>query len=234
MSEKYLSISEASKRLGVHTGTLRRWANEGKINSVRTPGGRRRFSEDEILRLLGKPSLAEVGKKVRAVIYARVSTLKQADAGNLERQLSRLASYCLEKGYAIVDSFSDIASGLNENRRGLNKFFSLVKEKKVDCVVVEYQDRLARFGYEYIQRYCLDNRVAIEILEEGVVHASHTNQQENKGFDTLRTQPKDFNQELVDDLIAIVSSFSARIYGRRGGRVAKKVSAVLEEEKCIE
>lgn len=209
MSEKYLSISEASKILGVHTGTLRRWANEGKINYARTPGGRRRFSEDEIFRLLGKPSL-EVGKKVRAVIYARVSTLKQADAGNLERQRARLASYCLEKGYAIVDSFSDIASGLNPNRRGLNKLFLLVKENKVDCVVIEYQDRLARFGYEYIQRYCQDLGVAIEIL----------NQQED--------------QELVDDLISIVSSFSARIYGRRGGRVAKKVATLLEEEKCIE
>lgn len=135
MSEKYFSISEASKRLGVHTGTVRRWANEGKINCVRTPGGRRRFSEDEILRLLGKPSFFEVGKKVRAVIYARVSTLNIKR--NLERQLSRLASYCLEKGYAIVDSFSDIASGLNENRRGFLKLFSLVSEKKVDCVVVE-------------------------------------------------------------------------------------------------
>jgi len=214
MSEKYLSISEASKIVGVHTGTLRRWANEGKIDYARTPGGRRRFSEDEILRLLGKSSLVEVGKKVRAVIYARVSTLKQADAGNLERQQARIASYCLEKGYAIVDSCNDIASGLNSNRRGLNKLLKLVKEKKVDCVVVEYQDRLARFGYEYIQRYCLDNGVTIEVLNV--------------------TENKDFHQELVDDLIAIVSSFSARIYGSRGGKVAKKVATLLEEEKCIE
>lgn len=214
MSEKYLSISEASKILGVHTGTLRRWANEGKINCARTPGGRRRFSENEIQRLLGKPLGASVRENVRAVIYARVSTLKQAEAGNLERQQARLASYCLEKGYAIVASFSDIASGLNPNRRGLNKLLGLVKEKQVDFVVIEYQDRLARFGYEYIQRYCLDNGVAIEIL----------NQQENK----------DLNQEMVDDLISIVSSFSARIYGSRGGRVAKKVAILLEEEKCIE
>ena len=113
---------------------------------------------------------------------------------------------------------------MNPNRRGLNKLFSLVKEKKVDCVVVEYQDRLARFGYEFFQRYCLESGVAIEII----------NQQEDK----------DLNQEMVEDLISIVSSFSARIYGSRGGRVAKKVATLLaeglgtdgtaEEEKCIE
>ncbi|MFQ6042632.1 MAG: IS607 family transposase [Candidatus Poribacteria bacterium] len=121
----------------------------------------------------------------------------------------------MEKGYAVVGVYSDIASGLNANRRGLMKLLTAVKKGKVDIIVVEFQDRLARFGYEFLTRYCLDNGVTIEIV----------NQQESE----------DLNQELVNDLIAHVRSFSARIYGRRGGRVAQKVATLLEEEeKCIE
>ena len=215
MPERYLPISEAAKRLGVHHTTLRKWANEGKIDYTRTVGGRRRFPESEINRLLGKETVAFLSDQPRACVYARVSTKKQEEAGNLERQTSRVVNYCMEKGYAVVGVYSDIASGLNANRRGLMKLLTAVKKGKVDIIVVEFQDRLARFGYEFLTRYCLDNGVTIEIV----------NQQE----------PEDLNQELVNDLIAIVSSFSARIYGRRGGRVAKKVATLLEEEeKCIE
>ena len=234
MPERYLPISEAAKRLGVHHTTLRKWANSGKIDYTRTVGGRRRFPESEINRLLGKETVAFLSGQPRACVYARVSTKKQEEAGNLERQTSRVVNYCMEKGYAVVSVYSDIASGLNANRRGLMKLLTAVKKGKVDIIVVEFQDRLARFGYEFLTRYCLDNCVTIEIIEEGVVYASHANQQEDK----------DLNQELVDDLIAIVSSFSARIYGRRGGRVSKKVATLLaeglgtdgtaEEEKCIE
>ncbi|HIE27936.1 TPA: IS607 family transposase [Candidatus Poribacteria bacterium] len=212
MPERYFPISEAAKRLGVHHTTLRKWANEGKIGYTRTVGGRRRFPESEINRLLGKETSRQVG--TRACVYARVSTKKQEEAGNLERQRTRVVNYCIEKGYAVVGVYSDIASGLNANRRGLMKLLTAVKKGKVDIIVVEFQDRLARFGYEFLQRYCLDNGVTIEII----------NQQESE----------DLNQELVNDLIAIVSSFSARIYGCRGGRVAKKVATLLEEEKCIE
>jgi excisionase family DNA binding protein len=224
MPERYLPISEAAKRLGVHHTTLRKWANEGKIGYTRTIGGRRRFSESEINRLLGVSEVAEICGQPKACVYVRVSTKKQEEVGNLERQQTRVVNYCIEKGYALIGVYSDIASGLNPNRRGLSKLLTAVKKGKVDVIVVEYQDRLARFGYEYIQRYCLESGVTIEIIEEGVVHASHANQQEDK----------DLNQELVDDLIAIVSSFSARLYGSRGGRVAKKVVTVLEEAKCIE
>jgi len=214
MPEQYFPISEAAKRLGVHHTTLRKWANEGKIICTRTVGGRRRFPESEINRLLGVSEVAEISGQPKACVYVRVSTKKQEEAGNLERQRTRVVNYCIEKGYAVTGVYSDIASGLNPNRRGLLKLLSTVKKGKVDVIVVEFQDRLARFGYEYIQRYCLESGVVIEII----------NQQEDK----------DLNQELVDDLIAIVSSFSARLYGSRGGRVTKKVSTILEEAKCIE
>ena len=214
MPERYFPISEAAKRLGVHHTTLRKWANEGKIGYTRTVGGRRRFPENEITRLLGESVEETVVKgHPRACVYVRVSTKKQEESGNLERQRIRVVDYCIEKGYAVVGFHSDVASGLNPNRRGLMKLFDAVKKGKVDVIVVEFQDRLARFGYEYIKHYCLDNGVTIEII----------NQQEHK----------DLNQELVDDLISIVSSFSARLYGSRGGRVAKKVATVLEEAKCI-
>ena len=226
MPERYFPISEAAKRLGVHHTTLRKWANEGKIGYTRTVGGRRRFPENEITRLLGK-SVEETVVKIkghpRACVYVRVSTKKQEESGNLERQRIRVIDYCIEKGYAVVGFHSDVASGLNPNRRGLMKLFDAVKKGKVDIIVVEFQDRLARFGYEYIKHYCLDNGVTIEIINQ---------QEDAEGLASMAPR-QDLNQELVDDLISIVSSFSARLYGSRGGRVAKKVATVLEEAKCI-
>ncbi len=181
----------------------------------------RYFIKLGINRLLGQPQVAEISGQPKACVYVRVSTKKQEEVGNLERQRTRVVNYCIEKGYALIGVYSDIASGLNPKRRGLAKLLTAVKKGKVDLIVVEYQDRLARFGYEYIQRYCLDNGAAIEII--------HQQEDPNSGEFGY-----DLNQELVEDLIAIVSSFSARLYGSRGGRVAKKVATVLEEAKCIE
>jgi putative resolvase len=98
MPERYFPISEAAKRLGVHHTTLRKWANEGKIGYTHTVGGRRRFSESEINRLLGVSEVAEISGQSKACVYVRVSTKKQEEVGNLERQKTRVVNYCIEKG----------------------------------------------------------------------------------------------------------------------------------------
>lgn len=83
-----LTISKAAKKLGVHPNSLRNWEKQGLIKPVRLPGGQRRYSMDELNRLLQSGRLGTEQENV--VLYARVSTKKQADAGNLERQMDRL------------------------------------------------------------------------------------------------------------------------------------------------
>ena len=85
---------------------------------------------------------------VRAVIYARVSSRDQKN--DLERQVEYLKEYAISKGYHIVDTITDIASGLNENRKGLKKLFKLTENQEIDVILITYKDILTRFGFKYL------------------------------------------------------------------------------------
>jgi len=190
MSERLLSPREACRRLGIHYVTLKRWIYSGKIRAVRTPTGRWMIPESEVERIIGGK---EEVKEVRAVIYARVSSSDQKS--DLERQIQYLTQYCSAKGYKVIDILSDIASGLKTNRRGLQKLFNYVVNKQVDVVVITYKDRLTRFGFEYLEYFFRQYGVKIEVV--------------------YGEEPKDAYQELVEDLLAIVTSFAGKLYGMR-------------------
>lgn len=187
---------EACRRLGIHYVTLKRWIYSGKIRAVKTPTGRWMIPESEIERIIGGKVEA---KEVRAVIYARVSSSDQRK--DLERQIEYLTQYCTAKGYKVVDVLSDVASGLKTNRKGLMKLFNYVVNKQVDVVVVTYKDRLTRFGFEYLKYFFKQHGVRIEVV--------------------YGEEPKDAYQELVEDLLAIVTSFAGKLYGMRSHRKKK-------------
>ncbi|WP_338833657.1 hypothetical protein MHLNE_26130 [Moorella humiferrea] len=191
-----LTISKAAKKLGVHPNSLRNWEKRGLIKPVRLPGGQRRYSMDELSRLLQSGQLTD-GHEV-AVLYARVSTKKQADAGNLERQIERLRQYAKENGFIVRAEFADVASGLNQKRYGLTNVLKLAEQGEYRRLIIEYPDRLARFGCGYIERHLKYCGVEIIAIAE--------------------EEPEDAQSELVKDLLAIVTSFSARLYGARGGK----------------
>ena len=203
---KLYTQAEAAERFSLSRRSLIRYEEDGLIEPVRTPGGQRRYPESELLRLYGLEKKAKQNGD-KAGLYSRVSTRKQAESGNLERQTQRLKEYAQVAGLDTVEVYEEIASGLNENRRQLRKLMKAIIAGKVNVVVVEYKDRLARFGYAYLELFCESHGARIEAIEE-------------KASD-------DENEELVKDLISVVTSFSARLYGRRGGRKAKKE---LEEE----
>ena len=117
--EKLLTTNQLAKLLNVWPETLRRWEREGKLKPLRTPGGHRRYKESQIMALIGEE--ITVNETKQCAIYARVSTAKQAEAGNLQRQKERLIAYAVEKGYQVKAIYTEIASGLNENRRELAK-----------------------------------------------------------------------------------------------------------------
>ena len=205
---RLISIAEASEMLGVTTKTLKIWTNEDKIKSYRTVGRHSRFRIEDIEGFLGEGiQTTKTNKDV--FVYCRVSTKKQADSGNLQRQKERLTEYCNEKGYNILHIYEEVASGLNDNRRELAKMFKRIEEAQ--CIVVEYTDRLARFGFNYLKEFAKYNGVDIEAVQ--------------------KKEKLENNDELVNDLISVVNCFSARLYGARGEKKLKKVIAELETER---
>jgi len=199
-----LSPKEAGKLLGVSTRTIQRWDKEGLIKVIRTPKGRRRIPKSEVLRLL-----REKFNDRRAVIYARVSFRKQDNDGNLKRQKERLIRFAEENNYEVVKVFQDVASGINDKRKNFWKMLNYVKENGIPYVIVEFPDRLTRFGLKFVEKLLEEYGARVVIVEEKM--------------------SKDKMEELVEDLITIITSFTARIYGARSQKF-KKVKKLLEEE----
>jgi len=204
--ERLLTPKQVAEILGVSFITIKRWIYSGKIKAVKLPTGKWRIPESDVKKILGE----EPSKETRAVIYARVSSSDQRK--DLERQVEYLTAYCSAKGYKLVDTITDIASGLNTRRKGLQKLFKLVSEGKVDVVLITYKDRLTRFGYEYLEYFFSQFGARIE-----AIHGE---------------EEKDAQQELVEDLIAIITSFARKLYGIRSHKKRKLVQGfkqLLEE-----
>ena len=211
-SERLLRPREVCQRLGISYSTLSRWVREGRIKAVRTAGGVFRIPESEVRRIAeGLP----MSKEVRAIIYTRVSSSERRS--DLEKQVEYLTQYCSSKGYKVVDVLSDVASALETDRRGLLKLFDYVVNRQVDVIVVTYRDRLTRFGFEYLEHFFNQYGVRVEVV--------------------FGEEPKDAYQELVEDLIEIVSSFAEKLYGLRSHKKKKLVEGfkkLLEEVKKSE
>jgi len=191
-----LSAQQVKEVFGIHRNTLLKWEKEGLLRPVKTPGGRRRYRRRDIERLLG--ICEENDGKADVILYARVSTKKQEEY--LRNQVERLESFARQRGWNY-EVISEIASGVNEKRRGLKKLLNKVRRGDVKKVVIEYPDRLARFGYEYLKFFLESFGVELVII--------NGNGKENE---------EDRHKELAEDLIAIVTSFAARVYGPRGGK----------------
>jgi excisionase family DNA binding protein len=208
-SERLLRPKEACQRLGISYPTLARWVKEGKIKAVRTAGGKYRIPESEVRRIAeGLP----ISKEVRAVIYARVSSPGQK--GDLEGQVQYLKQYCSSRGYRVVDVLSDVASGLRADRKGLLRLLDYVVNRQVDVVVVTYRDRLTRFGLEYLEFFFRQYGVRVEAV--------------------LGEEPKEAHQELLEDLIEIVSSLAGKLYGLRSRRKRELVEGFKKLLKEVE
>ena len=146
------------------------------------------------------PAPKVVSNQDRAAIYARVSSSE--NKGNLERQAERLTQYAIAKGYRVVRVVKEVGSGLNDNRKKLE---SLLVMSDYDILIVEHKDRLARFGTNYLGVLLSRCGVKLEIV----------NLAEN-GTD-----------ELMQDLISIITSFSARLYGQR--RAKRKTEKIIQQ-----
>lgn len=190
-----VKLSKYAEMTGVSVRTLWRRINDGSLSVVRSSTGRV-FVEinDDV-----------APYKLNVCIYARVSSSENKD--NLERQKERLISYCNAKGYKVSKIVTEIGSGLNDERKKLEK---ILLNRSINLIVVEHKDRLARFGLNYIQKLLeLDNR-KIEIL----------NPQMND------------EDDLMQDFVSIITSFVARLYGRRRSkRRTEQLIKSIKDEK---
>ena len=196
-----LTITKAAEALGVHKETLRDWAEAGQFPHVRTVGGHRRFKQSDIDTYRGSAPESPTSNE-RVVVYCRVSSHDQKQSGDLERQVGRVSSFCTDKSYKVVSVLQEVGSGMSDTRPKLHKLFKMVNAHEVDRVVVEHKDRLVRFGFEYLVAYFESHGVIIEWVQE--------------------TLGKTYEEELVEDILTLMSSFSSRIYGRRSAENRKK------------
>ena len=206
---KYYSSKSVTKILGVTAQTLRNWDREGKLKpSYIKSNGYRYYSEDSILSYTQE---RKTKKDLNVIGYARVSSKKQID--DLERQVNNLKIY-LDNKYKSYDIITDIGSGINYTKKGLLSLIGKINKKEVDVIVVLYKDRLLRFGFELIEYFAKVNNVKIEVLDK-----------------TNKTQ----DEELVEDLIQIITTFSCKIQGKRKTKTkeilddfSKKLSETLD------
>ena len=205
VKEKLYTVKQASEVLGVHPKTIQKWDKEGKIKVIRTPGGRRRIPESEIKRLLGiKPEEGLI------IGYARVSNHTQKD--DLERQIEAIREYARERGWEI-QILKDIGSGLSENRKNYRKLLELVTKGEVSKVVITSLDRLTRFGFKTLEFFFQQHGVEIIILNE---------------------KDKTPREELIEDLITIISHFAGKLYGMRSHKYKKLREGVKKLLKEVE
>ena len=184
---KLLRVSKAAHEVGLHPLTVRKWIKAGKIHAIRV-GNEARVPRSEIERLAGKTD----GRLL--VLYGRVSG--QSQKADLETQLARLSAWAeKERAEQPTLVLSDIGSGLKATRRQLQRLLRLVREDQVSEIVVTFPDRLTRFGQEYLDVLFDSFGVTLTVLEP--------------------SEDKTAEQELTDDMIALLASFSGRLYGLR-------------------
>lgn len=193
-NEKFYTLNEVSNLLNVHQDTLRLWDKSGKLISIRTKGGHRRYKHSVIHELMDVDEQTKEFKDI-ICIYCRVSSNEQKTKGDLDRQKQRLYEYCIQKKYVVEYIFEEVGSGLNDKRPKLLKMMDLAKEKKITKIVIEHKDRLIRFNKNILIKYFESHGVVVEWSQE--------------------TLQQSYENELVEDMLSLIASFSSKLYGKR-------------------
>ncbi|MFL5625604.1 MAG: IS607 family transposase [Ktedonobacteraceae bacterium] len=197
------SPQEFGKRIGRTTNTLQKWDREGKLKAHRSPTTNRRYyTHDQYLQY--RRLVAQ--EQGLTMVSTRVSGVAQKP--DLANQINALEVYCKQHSITVDEWMSDIGSGLNYKRKQFNRLLEMIELGQARRLIIAHRDRLVRFGYEYFDAFCERHHTEIVVING-----------EN-------LSPE---QELVRDLIAIVTVFSARLYGLRSYRKVLKEAALHKE-----
>jgi len=188
---EYITPKEAQKILKVHPMTLYKYADKGIIDMIRTPGGKRLYNIKGYIDKLNKENnVIDEQKKDEKIniCYCRVSTNSQKD--DLKRQIDYM-----KNKYPSYEIIKDIGSGINFKRKGLKKLIDLAVNNKLNKVIIAFKDRLCRIGFELIEHLIKEYSNGEIIIENDI-----------------SLSPE---EEVVKDLLQILTVFSARINGLR-------------------
>lgn len=212
METTYVRAGDVRKNYNISVSTLANWANQGKIRFIR-PGRNRYYHKEDIIALCGQRSHNQ--QQGTTICYARVSTNQQQE--DLDHQCNNLKAQ-----FPDAEIISDIGSGLDWNREGFRKLLELIYEENITRVVVEYKDRLCRFGFELFQWIC--EKRGVELM---VLNCSTATDKYSSG-------------ELSEDLLAIINHSAARNNARkqtktqRRKRQYKRKLADVNSSDCID
>jgi predicted site-specific integrase-resolvase len=195
-------IGEFAKRVGRSAGTVRRWEREGRIQARRGPTGQRYFDESDIRKVL-QPGFDERSRKT--VVYCRVSSPGQKD--DLSSQVMAMEQFCLARGLTVDEWLTEIGGGMDLTRRTFLAVMDAIERGEIATLVIAHQDRLARFGFDYLEHVATKNDCDIVVANQ---------------------QSLSPDQELVHDLVAVVHTFSSRLSGLR--RYEKTLKKTLNDE----
>lgn len=189
---EYITINRAVKICGLSSQTIRKLGDTEKIKCFKTPSGHRRFNKHDLEAFCtsGTPNKKAPKSKRINYLYARVSSKKQLD--DLSRQIEYLQSRKSE--YSSYTSLSDIGSGINFKRKGLQTILDSCVQRTIGEVIVAHRDRLSRFGFELIQLIVEKSGGKVIVLDD--------------------EQNKSTEQELAEDLLSIVHIYSCKQMGR--------------------
>lgn len=200
--ERLVGIGEAAKALGVSITTLRRWEASGRLVAEHTAGGHRRY---DLAKLKPEMFRAESDANRRTIAYARVSSHDQND--DLERQKQVLEHYCARQGWTF-EVVADLGSGMNYHKKGLKRLLNAIIDGSVGRLVITHKDRLLRLGAELVFAICEAKAVEVVILNQG--------------------EDSTFEEDLAEDVLEIITAFSARLYGSRSRKNQKLLDGVRQ------
>ena len=189
---KQYKVGEFAKLLNVTVKTLQNWDKQGTLKAYRTPTNQRFYTEEQLNQILNLSNSNQIEKQGLKIGYCRVSTHNQKSS--LQNQEDYLRNYTNAKGVILDEVFTDIGSGINYNRKNFNKILELVEAGEVSEIYVTYKDRFVRFGFDWFNTFCEKHDAKIIVLNQP------------------STSPE---QELAEDLLNIVTVFSARNHGLR-------------------
>jgi putative resolvase len=199
VKSQFIPSRKASKILGIHPTTLRSLDKRGEIQTIRTPGNKRLYNVQLYIdENVSYQSTISLDKK--SICYCRVSTHSQKD--DLERQITYM-----QQQYPSYELITDIGSGINFKRKGLKTILELAHQGKLKVLVVAYKDRLCRFGFDLFE-HILQTQSNATIM---VLNDSNTSPEE----------------EVVQDLLQIITVFSARVNGLR------KYHTKIQKDKVV-
>lgn len=196
---KIYSVGRFSERIGRSPSTLRRWDREGRLKAKRLPSGHRYYDETDVRIALGGPMQVQ-----RVVVYCRVSSSGQKD--DLKTQVEAMERFCLSGSIAVDEWITEIAGGMNFKRKQFLRIMAQIQAGEIGRLLIAHKDRLVRFGFDYFEHMAGENGCVITVANQ----------------ESLSPQ-----QEMVEDLLTIVHTFSCRLYGLR------KYTSKLREDLIV-